>query len=61
VGFQPVMPAAQAAQVGAVGGSALGVRQDVVQVGPDGAGVAAGMAAGAVPGAEKPPVAVEGR
>ncbi|WP_169064644.1 hypothetical protein [Geodermatophilus dictyosporus] len=49
-GLQPVVAAAQAAQVGAVGGAAAGVRDDVVGVGPSDPLAAAGEAAGAVAG-----------
>ena len=57
VGLQPVVPAAQAAQVGAVGRPALGVRDDVVEVGPAGAVAAAGVPARAVAGAPESPLA----
>ena len=47
VGLEPVVPAAQAAEVGAVGRPALGAGVDVVGVGPGGRAAAAGMPAGA--------------
>src|SRR3954467_2731386 len=54
VGLQPVVPAAQAAEGGAVGLAAAGGRDHVVQIGPAGPVAAAGMPAAAVPGAAEP-------
>src|SRR5688572_13223546 len=48
-GLEPVVPAAQAAEVVAVG-RALGIRDHVVEVDPGDRLSAAGMAAGAIPG-----------
>ena len=50
-GLQPVVPAAQTAQVGAVGRSIGAMRDDVVEVGPSRTVAAARVAAGAVAGA----------
>src|SRR3954447_2362887 len=58
VGLQPVVPAAQAAEIRAVRRAAVAVRDDVVEIGPRGTTPAAGMSAGAVPDAD---VAVLGR
>src|SRR3954453_2310784 len=58
VGLQPVVPAAQAAEIRAVRRAAGAGRDDVVEIGPRGTTPAAGMSAGAVPDAD---VAVLGR
>ena len=49
-GLEPVVPAAQAAEVVAVGLAALAVGDDVIQVDPRHRLPAAGLAAGAIPG-----------
>ena len=54
VGLEPVVPAAQAAEVVAFGG-ALGVRDDVVQVDPGHRLPAVGLPAGPVPLLDEPP------
>jgi hypothetical protein len=53
VGLEPVLAAAQAAQVGAVAGPAGGVREDVVAVGPASPLPAAGEPAGPVAGGDE--------
>src|SRR4051812_9031740 len=59
-GLEPVVGAAQAAQVGAVGGAAAGVRDDVVVVGPADPLPAVREAAGAVPGGDEGVLGVGG-
>jgi hypothetical protein len=54
MGLEPVVAAAQAAQVRAVGRSAVGVGVHVVQVGARSRSAAAGMTARAVAGAQEP-------
>ena len=61
VGLQAVVAAAQAAEVVAVGRPTLGVRDDVVQIGPAGPAAAAGMAAAPVAGGQQPPLGAVGR
>jgi hypothetical protein len=67
MGLEPVMPAAQAAEIRAVGLASPSVRDDMIQVSPCGGVVAAGMAARAVAGSHESvlrrgrPVAGDGR
>ena len=52
--LEAMVPTAQAAQIGAVGRPAVGMRHHVVEIGPAGAVATAGMSAGAVAGADVP-------